>query len=346
MTEFEKIWDFNNLYKAHKAARLGKRDTREVINFEMNLATNLSKLSDSIRDKTYAMSGYYNFYVYDPKKRKIHALHYIDRVVQHCLCDEVLAPIIDKKLVYDNAACRLNKGNHFAIARVSKFLRDFYQKNGSDGYFLKFDIRKFFDSIDHNILKAKLHKLFSDKDIRWLLDMIIDSFQTSPGKGLPMGNQTSQWFAIYYLDILDRLIKERLHIKYYSRYMDDGVLIHKDKDYLKECLMHMQAMANNELLLDFNEKTQIFPLRNGVDYLGFHIYLTDTGKVIRKLKQQTKKKYKKKLKYLAHAYRYGNVEFEEIQQILASYKAHLSYGHTDKLQQKILSDFTLTRETK
>lgn len=342
MTDYEKIYDFQNLYKAHTVARRSKRNTREVIEFEMNLGENLTKLSNDIKNGDYEMRDYYSFAIYDPKYRIIHALHYRDRVVQHCLCDEVLAPTLDKKLIYDNAACRIGKGTHFAIGRVSKFLHDFYNKHGTNGYFLKCDIRKFFDNIDHGVLKQKLAKVIEDEEALKLLYRITDSFEVTPGKGLPLGNQTSQWFAIYYLDTLDRLIKEKLHIKYYSRYMDDCVLIHEDKEYLRYCLERMKQCAN-ELKIDFNEKTEIFPLKNGVDYLGWHIYLTDTGKVIRKVKQQTKYKFKRKLKRFRSAYADGDVELKEINQVLSSYHAHLTYGHTYKLQNKILGGFVLKR---
>lgn len=118
----------------------------------------------------------------------------------------------------------------------AKFLHDFYKKNGANGYFLKCDIRKFFDNIDHLVLKQKLSKVIEDERVLTLLYQIIDSFEVAPGKGLPLGNQTIQWFAIFYLDGFDRLIKEKLRIKYYSRYMDDCVLIYQDKKYL--CYLH------------------------------------------------------------------------------------------------------------
>ena len=343
MTEYEKIYNFENLYKAHKAARRGKRDQREVIDFELNLGSNLAELSDSLKNKTYEMSDYYSFYVFDPKIRKIHALHYVDRVVQHCICDEVLAPILDKKLIYDNAACRFGKGTHFAIRRVNGFLKAHYNRYGPDGYFLKCDIRKFFDNIDHDILKQELTRAFTDKDLLDLLFQIIDSFENVPGKGLPMGNQTSQWFAIYYLNRFDRLIKEKLKIKHYSRYMDDCVLIHPDKDYLKYCLERMKEFLQDELKLEFNEKTQIFPIRNGVDYLGWHFYLTKNGKVVRKVKRQTKQRYKKNLNMLAYLYSHDLSEMNDISKVIISYRAYFAYGHTYKMQKHILSSFVLTK---
>ena len=342
-TDIEKICDFQNLYKAHKQARKGKRTNREVIEFEMNLAGNLTDISNQIRNGTYCVGEYYTFTVHDPKDRAIHALHYRDRVVQHCVCDEVLAPTLDRKLIYDNAACRIGKGTHFAIGRLTGFLTDFYRKNGNNGYFLKCDIRKFFDNIDHKVLKNKLKKVFCDEKLFQLLCGIIDSYEKTPGKGLPLGNQTSQWFAIYYLDGFDRLIKERLHIKYYTRYMDDCVLIYGDRDYLKACLEEMKIVAESELLLKFNEKTDIFPLKNGVDFLGWHFYLTDTGKVIRKVRAATKSKYKRKLKYFERAYSENKMETEEIRQVLASYNSHLSFGHTYRLQKRMRGKFVLKR---
>ncbi len=342
MTDYEKIVGFQNLYRAHTVARRGKRNTREVIEFEMNLAENLTNLSNSLRNKSYSISGYYKFKVYDPKERVIHALHYRDRVVQHCLCDEVLAPILDKKLIYDNAACRTGKGTHFALKRLNQFMNKFYNQHGTNGYFLKCDVRKFFDSIDHTILKEKLEKVFTEESVLHLLFDIIDSYETSPNKGLPLGNQSSQWFAIYYLDGFDRLVKEKLKIKYYTRYMDDCVLIHQDKEILQYCLNEMRSFAQS-LGLELNEKTKIFPIKNGVDYLGWHFYMTESGKIIRKVRQNTKYKYKRKLMWLQKKYSKNEVELNEINQILSSYHSHLSFGHTYLLQKKMLSNFILTK---
>ena len=203
MTDFEKIWSFENLYRAHLRARLGKRHEAEVIDFERELSANLVCLSERIRNKTYRISGYYSFKVYDPKERDIHALHYRDRVVQHCICDDVLEPVLDKALIYDNCACRRNKGTHFSMDRLSGFMRDFYKKHGTEGYFLKIDIRKYFNSIDHDILKQILCRKICDTDVLELLYHIIDSYEFAPNKGLPLGHQTSQWFAILHLDRID-----------------------------------------------------------------------------------------------------------------------------------------------
>ncbi len=156
LSDFDKLTDFSNLYKAHRKAKRSKNNKIEVISFEMQLAFNLTRLREQLLNGTYRISGYYSFYVFEPKKRLIHALYYQDRVVQHCLCDEILAPVIDKKLIYDNCACRIGKGLHFSLDRLTYFLRKFYSKYQNNGYFLKCDIKKFFDSIDHDVLKEKL----------------------------------------------------------------------------------------------------------------------------------------------------------------------------------------------
>lgn len=341
MTDFEKVFDFHNLYKAHLAARRGKRHTREVIEFELALSENLVALSDELKSGRYKIQGYYSFSVHDPKFRIIHALHYRDRVMQHCLCDEVLQPLLDNKLIYDNAACRIGKGTHFAVRRVSEFLHKFYTRYGTDGYALKCDIRKFFGHIDHDVLKEKLSRVIKDAGVLALVYQIIDSFEIAENKGIPLGNQTSQWFAIYYLDGLDRLVKEKLGIKYYSRYMDDCVLIHQDREYLRDCCRRMRNFLEKELKLEFNEKTELFPLRNGINYLGWHFYLSDTGKIIRKVKQQTKHRYRKTLRGFQESYSTGEVDLNSINQSLSSYRAHLSHGHTYRLQQRMMREFAL-----
>lgn len=146
-------------------------------------------------------------------------------------------PYLEPRLIYENAAYREGKGTHFALNRLEKFMHEHYKKCEASGYMLKFDIRKYFNSIDHEVLKKKLSK-FLDEEVKKLLYYIIDSFEYTPGRGLPMGNQTSQWFALYYLDRLDRYIKEKLRIKHYVRCMDDGVLLSPSKTELNSMRRH------------------------------------------------------------------------------------------------------------
>jgi retron-type reverse transcriptase len=344
MKGYEEIYKFENLYAAHKAARRGKQGKREVVEFEMNLAANLCDLQKALEGRVWTPKGYSRFKVYDPKTRTIYAPHYADRVVQHSLCDNVLAPELDKRLIYDNAACRMGKGTHFSLNRLTGFLSEFYKKHKTDGYFLKIDIRKFFDNIDHEALKTKLARVFKEKDLSDVIYSIIDSYSSSKGKGLPLGNQTSQWFALYYLDGLDRMIKEQMQIKYYTRYMDDFVLIHESKDYLAECLKLLRQAAS-ELGLEYNNKTQISSIKNGIRYLGFHIYLTDTGKIVKKVSVQTKKRYKRLLKKLRKDFADGQIDLDYIMPKIRSYAAHLKHGHTYRLRCSALSTAVFCRST-
>ncbi len=341
---YEQLLSFENMYKAYLLAAKGKRGKPEVANFSTNISQEIWSLIEELQDGTYKIGKYNKFTIYDPKEREIQSLPFRDRVVQHCLCDNIVGPFIDKKLIYDNAACRVGKGTHFALKRFKKFLCEHYKKHGADGYVLKYDIKHYFPSIDHDVLKQRL-KCIKDERVRELLYQIIDSYESfedgKPNKGLPMGNQTSQWFALYYLDPMDRLIKEKLRVKHYVRYMDDGVLVHESKDFLKKALAEMQKIAD-ELKLEFNKKTQIFPLRQGVDFLGFRFYVTDTGKIVKKLRTSSKKRWKARLKRYAWEHKNGKKDIEAITRSMKSFQGHIKHGHTYKLKSSVYSKFVVS----
>ena len=328
--DYEKLCDFDHLYRAYLASRRGKRSTREVVLFEMDAGPNLARILEELETGTYRFGGYYHFTIHDPKVREIYALHYRDRIVQHCLCDEILAPWFERHLIYDSAACRRNKGTHFAMNRLNRFLREHYRKYGREGWILKCDVRKFFDSIDHGILKCRLSAVVDDPRTLALLGSIIDSYETAPGKGLPMGNQTSQWFALFYLDPLDRLVKERLRIRHYTRYMDDCILLCRDRVRLAAALSEMRALLG-ALGLSFNEKTQIFPIRAGVEYLGWRFSLTENGAVVRRLKKQSCLRWQHRLRRLSRELSSGETTEAKIRETMQSYQNHLRYGNTGRL---------------
>ena len=344
MPRYDELCSFENLYKAHKAARKGKRHKREVIEFEMNLAENLCRLQYELETRTYRQRGYYHFMVYEPKARSIYAPYYIDRVVQHCLCDNILAPVLEPRLIHDNAACRVGKGTHFAIHRLSRFLSEHYRRHGAAGYFLKCDIQKYFDNVDHAVLKQKLSRVFRESDVFRLLCNIIESYEKTPGKGLPLGNQCSQWFALYYLDSLDRLVKERLRVRHYTRYMDDFVLVHEDKALLKECLHEIQAHCRDVLGLELNSKTQIFLIQNGVDYLGWHHYLTGTGKVVRKLLLVSKQRLRRRMKGLQNGYASRLLDWDDVKRSITSTDGHLRHGNAYRLRARIVGGTGFVRK--
>lgn len=322
------------MLKAHYKARLGKGSKNEVLRFEMELVSNIEYIRQALVSHKYTVGSYRQFKVFEPKERDIMSLPYPDRIVQHSLCDNVLEPYLDKRLDFDNAACRKGKGTHFALDRLKLFMRQAYNKWGCDYYVLKCDIHKYFYNINHDILKRNLYRCIEDKEIIWLLDTIIDS--TESEVGIPIGNMTSQWFAVFYLDIMDRFIREKLKIEFYSRYMDDFVLIDKDKDKLKNALAELKLFLEKELKLELNQKTQIFPIKNGVDYLGFHSYLTENGKVIRNIRKKSKERMKRKIKYFNKAYEKGDISYEKIQRSIASWLGHAKHGNTYNLRKSIM----------
>lgn len=268
---------------------------------------------------------------------------FADKVVQHSLCDNVLEPVLTRSFILDNYASQKGKGTHFGLDRLQDFMRQYYQKNGTEGWVLKADISKYFYSIKHEPLREMLYKKIHDEDVRWLIDMIIDS---TPDPGIPIGNQSSQLFALLYLNGMDHFIKEKLGIKYYGRYMDDFYLIHADKAYLKECLVQIKALLE-PLGLKLNSKTQIFPLRHGIDYLGFRTFMTDSGKVVRKIRRDSKNNARRKLKKFHGLVEQGRVPIETVQQSYQSWCSHAQYGNSYHLinrMNKLYSDLFNEKE--
>lgn len=303
-TLYERIYAFRNLYNAYKEARKGKRWKDAAIKFEINLMEALLLLKYQLQNKTYTLAPYNCFYVYEPKERLVMSNSYKDKVVQHSLCDNVLEPILTKSFIFDNYASQVGKGTDLGLNRLTEFLRKYYRQHKSaDGWVLKCDIRKYFYNINHGVLKSLLRKHISCENTLWLLDMIIDS--TEGEVGIPIGNQSSQLFALLYLNGLDHYIKEKLG-------------------------------------LELNEKTQISPLRNGIDFLGFHTYLTDSGKVIRKLRRQSKTGICRRLKKFKGLHEQGRLPMNRIECSYRSWRGHAERGNcyhlikkTDKLYNEL-----------
>lgn len=196
MDDYDRVISFENLYRAHRRARLGKRHKKEVIDFELNLSKNLWKIYNELKYQEYEVGGYHRFMIYDPKEREIQAISYRDRIVQHCICDNYFTPLLEKHLIYTNVACRKGKGTDFAVKYIRKCLTKIAKNRTENECYLKIDISKYFNSIDHEVLKGKIRQIVKDEKTVKLLDKIIDSYEYIEGKGLPMGNQTSQNFAV------------------------------------------------------------------------------------------------------------------------------------------------------
>lgn len=309
----EEIFTFEHLYESYKEAKKSKQHKGEVIRFEANLAVNLNKIINELKTKKYNLSTYRSFYIYEPKKRHIEALPFKDRIVIKCFCDIVLKSKIEPKLIFDNCACRKNKGTDFAIQRLHKFLKkEFFKENNNCFYYLKCDITKYFPSIDHNILIDKLKHLNFSEDEMWFNIKLIKEQPNHTNVGLPLGNQSSQWFALLYLNEIDHYIKEKLQIKGYVRYMDDMVLISRDKKYLQYCKNEIEKMCKNNLRLNLNNKTQVGKVSNGIDFLGYRHILNSTGKIFLKMRTSSKIRMKRHLKTINKLYKKELVDQEYV----------------------------------
>lgn len=295
----EEIFTFENLYEAYKNCRKSKQHKSEVIRFESSLSENLYKIIKEMKTKKYKLGKYVSFKIYEPKERLIDAPTFKDRVIIRCFCDISLKSKIEKRLIYDNAACRKGKGTLFSINRLEKFLkREYIHKRDNDIYFLKCDIRKYFPSISHEILINLLKEIDFSDDEMWLIQKLIKEQPDCSNIGLPLGNQSSQWFALFYLNKIDRYIKEDLRVKNYVRYMDDMILIHRDKSFLRECKNKIEDKCNSLLKLSLNQKTQIGKVKDGIDFLGYRHILNANGSITRKLRVSSKQRIKKHLKTL------------------------------------------------
>lgn len=328
MTDFEKVIDFENMYKAYRKAKHGKGYKTSAAKFNIMALDGINSLIEQLKDKTYQISNYNEFKVYEPKERIIKTTSFKDKVVQHSLCDNVILPKLQDVFIYDNCAGQKGKGTLFGLNRLSEHMKAFYQRYGFDGYILKCDISKFFYNISHSQLKDIVEYYFGyDKNICWLCNLYIDSTE---GKGIPLGNQINQGLALLYLDGLDKLITGELGIEFYGRYMDDFYLIHPDKEYLKYCLEVITEFLKT-LDLTMNGKTQIFPFKNGVNYLGFYTYITGTGKAIRKLKNENKRNAQRKFLKMAKLVVAGKLSIDKFNASYNAWKNHISHGSCYKL---------------
>lgn len=347
---FEEMCDFEVLYKAYREARKGKRSKQSEAQYEANVMQLTERLSYILQTRLYRPSKFEVFYVREPKLRLVQAPAFVDKVVQHALVDNILYEAITHGFILDNYASQKGKGTHFGLSRLKGAMLSYYRrrkgrdeetrrKQGlpprpreewdyADGWVLKCDVRKFFASIDHDLVKAKLREKVVDDRVYDLMCTYIDS-----SDGLPLGYQTSQLLALLFLDDFDHFVKERLRVRYYGRYMDDFFLIHEDKDFLRCCLKEITAYLA-DLKLELNEKTAIFPLRNGIDFLGFHTYLTDSGKVVMKLRKSSIQRMNARLKKWSKAYPKGEVSKEEIVTSFKAWNAHAAHGNTYTLRMR------------
>lgn len=266
---YQYIISVENLLDAWKEFICGKRSRRDVQEFEIDLMSNILSLHRDLITKQYRHSAYEAFNISDPKPRNIHKASVRDRLLHHALY-RVMYPFFDKTFVPDSYSCRIGKGTHKAIQQFQRFAYQASNNHAKTVWALKCDIKKFFANIDHVVLLTILKQYIPNRDIVWLLDNIISSFQTGSGKGLPLGNLTSQLFVNIYMNEFDQFVKQQLKVKYYIRYADDFVILSTDKNWLITLVPVVQQYLAENLSLDLHpNKVSIQTLAGGVDFLGW-----------------------------------------------------------------------------
>ncbi len=330
------------MLEAEEKARKGKAKKSVISRFEMDLEKNLWRLYEELSNRTYQPGPYYEFTIYDYKERKISAAPFRDRVVHHALCN-IIEPLFDKMFIFDNYANRREKGTHKAVNRYTEFAK-------KNRYVLKCDLRKYFPSIDPEILKAMLAKKIRDEGTLWLLNVIIDNSNPQvpineyfPGddlfmpferrRGLPIGNLTSQFLANAYLNEFDHFIKEVLLCLYYIRYVDDFVIFGNDKEWLWYIRKEIIKYLNRLRLILHPKKCTVYPVHVGVDFLGYRVFPTH-----RYLRQQNGFRFQRKLRHLKKAYNASMEERKSARESVQAWVAHASHANTFGLQTALLKE--------
>ena len=261
--QFDKKLSCENLMKAHLESRKHKSSKKDIILFNLKQEEYIMYLYEQLKNQTYKHGNYTVFYVHEPKLRKIQKAKYIDRIVHRWLVDNFLYPTFVCQFIDTSYACIRDRGMHTSTLDVQKGMK--HCKNiWNEYYILKMDVRKYFQSIDKDILFSIINRKIKDKKLLWILREVIYS---SEGKtGIPIGNYTSQIFANIYLNEVDQYIKHKLKIKYYYRYMDDSILMVKSKEEAKWALKEITEFLKEKLHLELNDKTQIFKNKQGVNF--------------------------------------------------------------------------------
>lgn len=328
--EFKKISNFDALYKAYKKSRKGRGHNQGRIRFEISALDGIWQLKNLLETKTYTVSSYNQFLIYEPKKRIIEAGAFKDKIIQHSLTDNVLMPLLNNEFITTNVAGQIGKGTLFGLNCLRSQMLEAYSRYGYDCWIVKADIKKYYYSIKHQILKDMLQYFIRDEDVWWLCEKFIDSCHIDTGVGLPLGNQITQVFGLLYLSGLDHFVTGELGVQYYGRYTDDFYLIVEKREYAQDCLRGVQEFVKT-LGLELNQKTQIIPFRNGIKYCGFHTYVTRDGKCIRKLTNEKKRAAKKKYKKMAKLVVENKISMERFNESYRSWKNHISHGNCVKL---------------
>ena len=330
---FEDLVSLKHMYDAFRRAFRGAGRTGEACRFHFHLERELLALMKELKTGTYRPARYRYFKIFDPKERTISVAAFRDRVVHHALVG-VLEPFLDPGFIYDSYATRKGKGTHSAIRRAQGWLKKNY-------WYLKIDVNKYFDSVDHEILSNLIRKKVKDGKVLDLVRVILRNSDHSRGlahgKGLPIGNMTSQFFANVYLDALDHFVKDRMGVRYYLRYMDDMVFFSGSRKYLKNVLKEVEAFLDGRLGLSLNPGATFLNSRmNGLPFLGFRVF----PDLIR-VKKENLKRIKKKLEQKRREFETGLITEECFVMSARSMFDHIGFANSLILRNRVL----LAKET-
>jgi len=325
---FKNLCSFENLCEAFRKAFKGSGRTEEACRFHFHVEKELLNLKRELESGTYHPARYRYFKTFDPKERTISVAPFRDRVVHHAVV-RVIEPVFEPTFIFDSYATRKGKGTHKAVKRAQAFLKKGF-------YYYKADVLKYFDSVDHDILLSLVRRKIKDEKVLKLVERIIRNSDVSRGlaggKGLPIGNLTSQFFANVYLDPLDHLIKDKMGVKSYIRYMDDVVFVSASKDYLKGAFKEVKKFLSDQLNLTLNPRSTFLNSRlNGLPFLGFRIF----PNVIR-VKRENLKRAKGKLKERKKEFHKGLITEDRFVMSARSMFEHLSFADSFTLRNSVL----------
>ncbi len=325
--KYQEKLTYEKLLEAHIKSRKGKGYRKEIILFNLKQEEYIMWLYEQLKNKTYKHGGYTEFYVTEPKLRKIEKSRYLDRIVHRWVVDNFLEPCYVPKFITTSYACLKNRGMHKAAIYVKNTMRHCKVK-WNEYYILKMDVSKYFDNINKKILLKILEKNIKDQELMWLIKEIL--YANKREKGLEIGNYTSQMFANIYLNEVDQYIKHKLKVRYYCRYLDDSIVIVKTKKEAKEILEKIKKYLKENLELKLNQKTQIFKNKQGVNFCGYKI-----NEYRMKLRDKGKRKLKKKVKKLKEEIKKGNLTSKQAKKYLAGHLGYIKYANNYNLLNKI-----------
>ncbi len=332
---FDQLCHYDNLYGAYWNARKGKTQRKYVLDFEEKLQENLLRLQQELQSQSYHPKPLETFILRDPKTRKISKSDFQDRIVHHALCN-VIEPILKRKFIHDSYANRMGKGTLKAVERFDYFKQKVSKNNTRICFILKADILHYFEAVDHAILLSILQKQIKDTKIMQLIEVILKNHCTSaPGKGMPLGNLTSQFFANVYLNELDQFVKHTLKAQYYIRYVDDFVILSEKREDLVVYKQKIKSFLQEHLALSLHpEKSKIITLEKGVHFLGFRIF--SHHRLIRK---KNILKFTRKLVQLHEWYKEGLLDRDKAVEVLQGWLAFCAHANMYKYNRKLIRQF-------